>query len=127
MPSREYTGSVSRSVHHGNMMNKRGGAEQYQKRALSTKVPMKFKKVTKVAPVTKKPPTLDDLIVRAGPPKTVVKECRYTLPDVTQNNNINTQMYCRSHAKMAVIMNELKTFSKVKAFNEDVEHDIEVV
>lgn len=127
MPSREYTGGVSRSVHHNNLMNKKGTAAQYQKYVVSSKVPMKFKKVQ--LPPKKKPTvTLDDVVIKAKPPKKVLsKETRYTIPDVPENGNIATQTYIRSHTKMAVIMNEFKTQVKVKNFNEDCDHEIEVL
>lgn len=125
MPSREYTGGVSRSVHQNNM--KKGAASQYHKTVVSSKVPMKFKKPY-VPPKPKPTVTLDDVVIKAKPPKKVMsKETRYTIPDVPVNGNIATQTYIRSHTKMAVILNEFKTNVKVKNFNEDCDHEIEVL
>lgn len=127
MPSKEYSGGYSRAVHHGNMMNRRGHAQQYQKSVTSTKVPMKFKKLH-VPHKTKATITLDDMVVKAKPPKKVLSaETRYTIPDVPVNGNIATQDYIRTHTKMAVTLNEFKTTMKVKNFNEDREHEIEIV
>ena len=124
---KQYSGGFSRSVHHGNMMNKRGMVTQYQKSVVSRKVPMKFKR----QPVTleqKVPMIIEEEVVKGKPPKPVKsKETRYTIPDVPTNGNIATQTYVRSHTKMAVIMNELKTHIKVNSFNVDVDHEIEIL
>lgn len=129
MPSKEHTGGYSRSIHNGQMMNRKGGVAQYQKAVMSTKVPMKFKKVH-VPPAQKHREVVnaDEEVILGKPPKKVLsKETRYTIPDVPVNGNINTQTYIRSHTKMAVILNEFKTQVKVKSFNEDHDHEIEVV
>lgn len=88
---------------------------------------MKYKKVQ--VPLKTKPTVdINDTVVKAKPPKKVMsKETRYTIPDVPVNGNIATQTYIRSHTKMAVIMNEFKTQVKVKNFNEDHDHEIEVL
>mmetsp|Transcript_123579 Transcript_123579/g.242467 ORF Transcript_123579/g.242467 Transcript_123579/m.242467 type:complete len:128 (-) Transcript_123579:308-691(-) len=127
MPSKQYNGGYSRAVHHGNMMNKKGCAAMYQKSVVSTKAPSKFKRAP-IAPKSKVTVTLDDLVVKAGPPKKEkCKELRYTIPDVPVNGNIATQTFIRTHAKMAVTMNDFKTQVKVKNFNEDREHEIEIM
>jgi hypothetical protein len=127
MPSKEYSGGYSRTVHHGNMMNKRGAAAQFQKSARSTKVPMKFKKLN-VSPKHKATIHIEETVVKGKPPKTVkTSEVRYTIPDVPLNANIAGQDYVRSHTKLAVVLNEFKTQEKCKHFNEDSEHEIEIV
>ena len=128
MPSKEHTGGYSRTVHHGNMMNKRGTVAQFQKSVVATKVPMKYKKV-QVPPKRKEIViNAENDIIEGKPPKKVAsKETRYTIPDVPENGNIAQQTYLRSHTKMAVIVNEFKTHVKVKNFNEDRDHEIEVV
>ena len=65
-------GGVSRSVRHGNTANKnRGSVAQFQQKAVaSTKVPMKFKKI-QAAPEPKPAMDLEDLVVKAKPPKKV--------------------------------------------------------
>lgn len=108
-------------------MNKRGCAAQYQKSVVSTKVPMKFKKL-QVAPKAKPAAPIDDTVVKGKPPKKVKStETRYTIPDVPINGNIATQHYLRTHTKLAVTLNEFKTQVKVKNFNEDREHEIEII
>jgi hypothetical protein len=127
MPSKEYSGGYSRAVHHGNMANRRGNVAQYQKSVVATKVPMKFKKL-QVPPKAKPTITLDDMVVKAKPPKKLkVMETRYTIPDVPTNSNIATQDYVRTHTKMAVALNEFKTQVKIKSFSQDSEHDIQIV
>lgn len=128
MPSKEHTGGYSRSVHHGNMMNRKGAVASYQKSVSSTKVPMKYKKVQLAPPKRKEVVKIDEEVIEGKAPKKVLtKERRFTIPDVPENGNINQQTYQRSHAKMAVILNEFKTQVKVKNFNEDRDHEIEVV
>lgn len=127
MPAKEYSGGYSRSVHHGNMTNKRGApAQQFQKAFVSKKVPMKFRKAN-IPPKQKPAIHLEDTVVKAKPPKKVkTVETRYTIPDVPLNSNIAGQEYVRSHTMMTVMLNEFKTQVKVKNFNEDSDHEIEV-
>jgi hypothetical protein len=128
MPSKEHTGGYSRSVHHNNMMNRKGMTSQYQKSVVSTKVPMKHKNMKIAPPNRREVHNTDQDIIEGKPPKMVLsKETRFTIPDVPVNGNINTQTYVRSHAKMAVALNEFKTQVKVKNFNEDCDHEIVVM
>ena len=110
------------------MMNKRGAVAQYRKSVLSKKVaPKKFNRQA-VYMEPKAPMIIEDDVIKGKPPKPVrSKEVRYTIPNVPNNVNIATQTYIRSHAVMAVIMNELKTAVKINSFNMDMEHEIEVL
>lgn len=129
MPTKVYSGGHSRSVHHNNMINRRGVCVQgFQKAAINAaRMPMKFKKST-MAHKNKTPMTMEDIIIKARPPKTMkYVEMRYTIPDCPMNANIITQEFIRTHAKMAVLMNEMKTMMKCHNFNHDETHDIHVM
>lgn len=43
MPPKQTSGSVSRSVHHGNMMNKKGSSSVYQKSSETSSLQMKLR------------------------------------------------------------------------------------
>mmetsp|Transcript_16398 Transcript_16398/g.27714 ORF Transcript_16398/g.27714 Transcript_16398/m.27714 type:complete len:133 (-) Transcript_16398:1832-2230(-) len=132
MPSKEHSGTVSRSIRHGNMMNKRGASAMYQKSCVARKSPRKSKKGAHPGFQihAKSHMDLDDIVVIKGkaPPKEecACNETRFTLPAVQENGNLFAQDYVRTHTKMAVMVNEMKTNVKAKSFNKDTEHVTEL-
>eukprot|EP00601_Ochromonadales_sp_CCMP2298_P006237 CAMPEP_0173200818 /NCGR_PEP_ID=MMETSP1141-20130122/17999_1 /TAXON_ID=483371 /ORGANISM="non described non described, Strain CCMP2298" /LENGTH=122 /DNA_ID=CAMNT_0014125855 /DNA_START=41 /DNA_END=409 /DNA_ORIENTATION=+ len=116
MPSREYTGGVSRSIHHGNMMNKRGTVKM--NRANIHKQPTRRRRSAQS--FNKAQLELDDVVVKGKPPKYVeAEENRFTIPNVEQNYNLIAQAYFRAHTGISVLVNELKTSVKIAKFSED--------
>lgn len=69
-----------------------------------------------------------DFIIKAGPPKNFLRcnEDRPTIPNVHQNSNIAEQCYHRTIEYHHLMINEIKTRSKIMSFAMDIEHDIEV-
>lgn len=131
MPSKESTGSFSRSVHHGNMMNKKGSNAVYQKTAQPSKLQMKLRPRPTIT-VQKPTKDLGDVVLKPKQTKEAkrlakINETRFSIPDVSDNSNIANQAYVRSHTKLSVVMRELKNYPKIKSFNEDGEHEIEIL
>eukprot|EP00286_Rhodomonas_abbreviata_P024668 CAMPEP_0181298820 /NCGR_PEP_ID=MMETSP1101-20121128/5992_1 /TAXON_ID=46948 /ORGANISM="Rhodomonas abbreviata, Strain Caron Lab Isolate" /LENGTH=127 /DNA_ID=CAMNT_0023403879 /DNA_START=31 /DNA_END=414 /DNA_ORIENTATION=+ len=126
MPSRDQ-GGFSRSVHHGNMMNKKGCSAMYQK-----SLPNKSARKNKVQQLSqsKKVIEVTDTVIEAANPQTAKSpklEKRFSIPNVAENANITGQAYLRSHTKLAVLHNEFKTNMKVRSFSQDQDHEIEVI
>ena len=128
MPSRESNVNYSRSVRHANMMNKRGCGYVYNKPVNSNKSPMKVKKVCKSPKAKVVYESSGDIVIEGKPPKVVIKmENRFTIPDVPENQNIAHLYYLRSHIAKGLLNQDLKTQFKVRSFNEDNMHEIEIL
>lgn len=125
--------SYSRSIRHGNLMNKRGVADHYQR---ATPTNTKVNKVHKVARIDHSASKLimqrhfGDLIVHAHAPKPEIMLCsetRYTIPLSPKNNNIYEEEMFRSQELFQDVLCEMKSEFKVHAFAVDQEHEIEVI
>lgn len=122
--------AFTRCVRHGNLMNKRGVAAQFQNSIHNQRLPVHTRKYH-VAP-TCDPPSrhFGDLVVRPPAPKHLmpeVCETRFTLPNTHVNSNIYEQVMIRSHDSFEDVMHELKSYHKIHAFNVDQDHEIEII
>jgi hypothetical protein len=116
----------SRSVHPNNVASKSGGSATFQKPITPAKLTKKPKKVSTQETRTKTPiEKKQDLIEKEAAQakkKARISESHFSIPDVEENNNLKEQLYKVSHIKHAILINEIKTRSKVAAFASDFEH-----
>jgi hypothetical protein len=122
--------TFSRCVLHGNRMNKRGVAANFQT-YIQPKSPKSSKKQRVSPSLTTRERQFGDMVVRAPAPKPSMEycfECRYTLPaDTSANSNIYDQVFWRSTDSMQDVLHELKSYHKINSFAVDNEHEIEVM
>jgi hypothetical protein len=125
--------SYSRSIRHGNMMNKRGIADHYQRTTPTNAKAAKGHKMERINHVPSKfimHRHFGDLIVKAPAPKPEIVICgesRYTIPLSPKNNNIYEQEMFRAQELFQDVLCEMKSEFKVHAFAVDQEHDIELI
>ena len=120
--------SFSRAVHQDNTINKKRGISVAHLQSAS--VPSKLTKKPRKAPVQKEhkktlveqkqEQALKDAV--AASKKARSSETHFSIPNVDTNNNLLAQTYIWTHAKHAVLINEIKTRSKVAQCAEDFEH-----
>lgn len=119
-------GGKSRSVHPNNVSKGLSGSTTFQKPITPAKLTKKPRKVptqetrTKT-PIEKKQDLLEKEAAQSKK-KARLNETHFSIPDVEGNNNLTEQVYKVSHIKHAILINEIKTRSKVAAFTEEFEH-----
>jgi len=126
--------TYTRSIRHGNAMNKRGVADHYQRSGATNAKNEKyhFNKYVENTIPTKftMHRHYGDLIVKAHSPKpehVVCSECRFTIPLSPKNSNIFEQEFDRAQDVFDYVLCELKTEFKAHSFATDEEHEIEIV
>lgn len=116
--------TYSRTVLHGNKMNKRGFANAHSQLSSPNKISRKMRRMN--FEETHSHHHFGDTVIKGKPPKPVCTEIRPTIPNCPNNSNIIEQAYSRATELHHDVMNEIKTRSKVISFATDFDH-IEIV